>query len=71
MTLFRDNSTAADLSRTKYPWLVSAYLSFGLSLCVILGIAAWGASVDFEEARVSLLRSEINRIRSHGVRKAT
>lgn len=68
MTLFRDNSTAADLSRTKYPWLVSAYLSFGLSLCVILGIAAWGASVDFEEARVSLLRSEINRIRSHGVR---
>lgn len=68
MTLFRDNSTAADLSRTKFPWMVSAYLSFGLSLCVILGIAAWGASVDFEDARVSLLRSEINRIRSHGVR---
>ena len=68
MTLFRDNSTAADLSRTRFPWMVSAYLSFGLSLCVILGIAAWGASVDFEEARVSLLRSEINRIRSHGVR---
>ena len=68
MTLFRDNPTAADLSRTKYPWMVSAYLSFGVALCVILGIAAWGASVDFEEARVSLLRSEINRLRSHGVR---
>ncbi|MBA4016535.1 MAG: hypothetical protein C0483_05050 [Pirellula sp.] len=68
MTLFRDNLTATELSRTKYPWMVSAYLSFGLALCVILGIAAWGASVDFEEARVSLLRAEINRIRSHGVR---
>ncbi|MBL9081940.1 MAG: hypothetical protein JNK76_09060 [Planctomycetales bacterium] len=68
MPLFRDATPYADLSRTKYPWMVAAYCSSALALCVILGIAAWGASVDFEEARVSNLRSEINRLRSHGVR---
>ncbi|MGC3969532.1 MAG: histidine kinase dimerization/phospho-acceptor domain-containing protein [Pirellulales bacterium] len=68
MPLLRDPPQTADLSRTKYPWMVAAYCSFGLALCVILGIAAWGASVDFEEARESKLRSEVNRLRSHGIR---
>ena len=67
--LFRSTvSPEVEAARAKYPWMIAAYLSFGLALLVILSIAAWGASVDFEEARASLLRAEVNRLRSHAVR---
>lgn len=67
--LFRSTvAPEVEAARAKYPWMIAAYLSFGLALLVILSIAAWGASVDFEEARASLLRAEVNRLRSHAVR---
>ena len=51
-----------------FPWLAAAYASLGLALVAVLWIAARGAYLDFEEARVSLLQAEINRLRSHAVR---
>ncbi|MCE9605842.1 MAG: hypothetical protein K8U03_13180 [Planctomycetia bacterium] len=52
----------------RQPWMLAAYASFGLALLTVLAIAAWGASVDFEEARVSLLQEKVNTLRTHGVR---
>lgn len=52
----------------RQPWMFAAYGSFALALVAVLGIAGWGASVDFEEARVSLLREKVNSLRTHAVR---
>lgn len=48
--------------------MLGAYASFTLAILTVLVIAAWGVYVDFEESRKSLLQSEVQRIRSHGVR---
>lgn len=48
--------------------MVGAYASFTLAILTVLVIAGWGAYVDFDESRRSLLQSEVQRIRSHAVR---
>jgi signal transduction histidine kinase len=55
-------------SRKPFPWLVGAYAAFALQLLVVLGLAGWGAYIDFEERRISQLQSDINRLRSHALR---
>lgn len=52
----------------RQPWMLAAYTSLGLALLAVLGIAGWGATVDFEETRVSLLQEKINGLRTHAVR---
>lgn len=52
----------------SFPWVVGAYASFTLAILTVLVIAGWGVYIDFEESRNSLLQSEVQRIRSHGVR---
>lgn len=52
----------------RQPWMLAAYTSLGFALLAVLGIAGWGATIDFEETRVSLLQEKINALRTHGVR---
>lgn len=52
----------------RQPWMLAAYTSLGLALLTVLAIAGWGAGVDFEESRLSLLQEKVNALRSHGVR---
>lgn len=52
----------------RQPWMLAAYTSLGLALFAVLGIAGWGATVDFEETRESLLQEKVNGLRTHAVR---
>lgn len=52
----------------RQPWLLAAYASFAVALFAVLAIAGWGASIDFEEARVSLLQEKVSGLRTHAVR---
>jgi signal transduction histidine kinase len=62
------NLMPTDAERKPFPWLVSAYAAFGVQLLVVLGLAGWGAYIDFEERRISQLQSDINKLRSHALR---
>jgi len=55
-------------ARKPFPWLVGAYAAFGVQLVVVLGLAGWGAYIDFEERRISQLQSDVNKLRSHALR---
>jgi signal transduction histidine kinase len=66
-----DRLTRDGKSRTgRQPWMLAAYTSLGLALLAVLGIAGWGATVDFEETRLSLLQEKVNGLRTHAVRSA-
>lgn len=52
----------------RQPWMLAAYASFAVALFAVLAIAGWGASVDFEEARISLLQEKVSGLRTHAVR---
>jgi signal transduction histidine kinase len=60
--------SSAESVRKPFPWLVSAYAAFGLQLVFVLGLAGWGAYIDFEERRISQLQGDINKLRSHALR---
>ena len=49
-------------------YVVGAYASFVAAILLVLGIAAWGVFLDFEDSRKNLLQTEINRLRSHALR---
>jgi signal transduction histidine kinase len=49
-------------------WIVAAYVSIGAAIVLVLGIAAWGVFHDLELVRTTLLQSETNRLRTHGLR---
>jgi len=57
-----------DFRGRRQPWMLAAYASFAVALFAVLAIAGWGASVDFAEARDSLLREKVNGLRTHAVR---
>lgn len=63
--LEKSTSSAADESVW---YVVGAYVSFAAAILLVLVVAGWGIYLDFEESRKNLLRTEINRLRSHAMR---
>ncbi len=49
-------------------WVLGAYFSIGAAIVLVLGIAVWGVFHDLELVRTTLLQSETNRLRTHGLR---
>ena len=49
-------------------WIVAAYVSIGAAITLVLGIALWGVVHDLELVRTTLIQSETNRLRTHGLR---
>ena len=59
-----DLASARDIGR----WTIAAFACTAGALLFVLGIAGWGAYRDLQEARASLLQSEVQRLRSHNLR---
>lgn len=50
---------------------LAASLSVGIAMLAVLAVGLWGASRDLSDLRAALLRAEIGRHRSHGIRTVT